>query len=72
MGKVLYWVGGVINLLAYVWLVTSEALEEIRYCTIGDSIRGIMSAAETRQRAFETGKQTLFRQNTTAKAADHA
>jgi hypothetical protein len=39
MGKVIYWVGGVINWLAYVWLVTSEAFGEICYATRGDSFR---------------------------------
>jgi len=70
MGKVLYWVGGVINWLAYVWLVTSEAFEEICYTTIGDSIRGIVSAAETRQYTPKVEQRTLSRQSTPAKVAD--
>ena len=41
MGKVLYWVGGVINWLVYIWLVMSEALEEICFTLIGDPMRGI-------------------------------
>ena len=69
MGKVLYWVGGVINWLAYVWLVTSEAFEEICYATIGDSVRGIVSGAETRQYAPKVESRTLSRQNTAAKVA---
>jgi hypothetical protein len=69
MGKVLYWVGGVINWLAYVWLVTSETFEEIRYATIGDSVRGIVSAAETRQHTPKVERRTLSRQSTTAKVA---
>jgi hypothetical protein len=72
MGKVLYWVGGVINWLAYVWLVASEAFEEICYARIGDSIRGIVSAAETRQYAPKAEQRTFPRQNTEAKAADNA
>jgi len=70
MGKVLYWAGGVINWLAYVWLVTSETFEEIYYAKIGDSIRGIISAAETRQHAPKAGQRAYSRQNTTAKIAD--
>ena len=70
MGKVLYWVGGVINWLAYVWLAISEAFEEIYYVAIGDSLRGIVSAAETRQHAPKVEPRTLSRQNTTAKVAD--
>ena len=69
MGKVLYWVGGVINWMAYVWLVTSEAFEEICYAKIGDSIRGLVSAAETRQHAPKVEPRTLSRQNTAAKVA---
>jgi len=70
MGKVLYWVGGVINWLAYVWLVTSETFEEICHVAIGDSVRGIVSAAETRQQTPKVESRTLSRQNTTAKVAD--
>jgi len=70
MGKVLYWVGGVINGLAYIWLVTTEALEEVFYVAIGDSVRGIVSAAETRQYAPKADSRTLYRQNSTAKVAD--
>jgi hypothetical protein len=67
MGKVLYWVGGVINWLAYVWLVTSEAFEEICYATISDSIRGIVSAGETRRYSPRVERRTLSSQSTTAK-----
>ncbi len=70
MGKVLYWVGGVISWLAYVWLVTTEALEEVFYVAIGDSVRGIVSAAETRQYGPKAELRTLSRQSTTAKVAD--
>jgi hypothetical protein len=70
MGKVLYRVGGVINWLAYVWLVTSEALEEVFYGTIGDSVRGIFSEVEVRQHAPKVERRTLSRQDTTAKVAD--
>jgi hypothetical protein len=69
MGKVLYRMGGVINWLAYVWLVTSEAFEEICYATIGDSIRGIVSAAETRKYAPKVEQRALSRQSTPAKVA---
>ncbi len=70
MGKLLYRVGGVINWLAYVWLVTGEAFEEICYAAIGDSVRGIVSAAETRQHNPKAEPRTLSRQSTTAKVAD--
>jgi hypothetical protein len=70
MGKVLYRAGGVINWLAYIWLVVSETFEEISYATIGDSIRGILSAAETRQYAPKAEQRTFSRQNTAAKVAD--
>jgi len=70
MGKVLYRVGGVINWLAYVWLVTSEAVEEVFYGTIGDSVRGIFSKVETRQHAPKLEPRTLSHQDTTAKAAN--
>ena len=70
MGKVLYWVGGVINRLAYVWLVASEAFEELCYAGIGDSIRSIVAAAETRKYAPKVEQRTLPRQSTAAKVAD--
>jgi hypothetical protein len=69
MRKVLYRVGGVINWLAYVWLVTSEAFEEICYGTIGDSIRGIVSTAEIRQQASRAERRTPSYQSTAAKVA---
>jgi hypothetical protein len=69
MQKVLYRVGGVINWLAYVWLVTSEAFEEICYGAIGDSVRGIVSATETRQQASRVERQTPSYQSTAAKVA---
>jgi hypothetical protein len=71
MGKVLYWVGGVINWLAYVWLVTSETFEEICYAAISDPIRGIISAAETRQHAPKAEQRTFSRQNTPVESADN-
>jgi len=70
MGKVLYRVGGVINWLAYVWLVTSEAFEEIYYGGIGDSVRSIVAEVETRQHAPKVERRTLSRQSTKAKVAD--
>jgi hypothetical protein len=38
MGKVMNWGGGVINWIAYIWLIASESVEEITCCT-----RGILS-----------------------------
>jgi hypothetical protein len=70
MGKVLYWVGGVINRIADIWLATSDIFEEICYVAIGDSVRGIVSAAETRQHNPKAQPRTLSRQSTTAKVAD--
>lgn len=70
MGKLLNWIGGVINWMAYMWLVTTEALEEVFYVGIGDSVRGIVSAAETRQHASKVEPRTTSRQNTAAKVAD--
>jgi len=70
MGKVLYWVGGVINRMAYIWLVTTEAFEEICYVAIGDFARGIVSAAETRQQAPKVEPRMYIRQTSTAKATD--
>lgn len=70
MGKLMNWVGGVINRMANIWLVTSEAFEEIFYVTIGDFARSIVSAAETRQHAPKVEPRTLSRQNTTANVAD--
>jgi hypothetical protein len=70
MGKVINWVGGVINWMAYIWLGTSEALEEVFYVTIGDSVRGMFSKAETRQHAPKVEPRTLSRQKTAAKVAD--
>jgi len=70
MGKVLYWVGGVINRMAYIWLVTTEAFEEICYVAIGDFARGIVSAAETRQQAQKVEPRMYTRQTSTAKATD--
>jgi len=69
MGKVLHWMGGVINWLAYAWLVTSETFEEICYTKIGDSIRGVVSAAETRRYTPKIERRTLSNQSTTAKVA---
>ena len=67
MGKLLNWTGGVINWLAYIWLVTSETSEEICHATVGDSIRGIVSASETRQYAPKVEQRTLSRQSTTVR-----
>jgi hypothetical protein len=60
MGKLMNWVGGVINRMAYIWLVTSEAFAEICYVGVGDSVRGIVSAAETRQQAPKVEPRTHF------------
>ena len=70
MGKVINRVGAMINWLAYIWLVTSEALEEMFYGTIGDSLRGIFSKVETRQHAAKVEPRILSRPNTAAKVAD--
>ena len=70
MGKVLYWVGGVINRMAYIWLVTSEAFEEICYVAIGAFARRIVSAAETKQQAPKVEPRMHIRQTSTAKATD--
>ena len=70
MGKLMNWVGRVINRMAYIWLVTSEAFEEICYVGVGDSVRGIVSAADTRQQAPKVEPRTLPHHNTTAKATD--
>ena len=70
MGKLMNWVGGVINRMAYIWLVTSEAFEEICYVTISDFARGIVSAAETRQQAQKVEPRMYTRQTSTAKATD--
>lgn len=70
MGKLMNWVRGVINWLAYIWLVSSEAFEEICYATIGNSVRGIVSAAETRQQAPKVEPRMYIRQTSTAKATD--
>jgi len=70
MGKLMNWVGGVINRMAYIWLVTSEAFEEICYVGVGDSVRGIVSAAETRQQAPKVEPRMYTRQTSTAKATD--
>jgi hypothetical protein len=70
MGKLMNWVRGVINWLAYIWLVSSEAFEEICYATIGDSVRGIVSAAETKRQAPKVEPRMYIRQTSTAKATD--
>jgi hypothetical protein len=70
MGKLMNWVGGVINRMAYIWLVTSEAFEEICYVGVGDSVRNIVSAAETRQHAPKVEPRMYIRQTSTAKATD--
>lgn len=70
MGRLLNWIGGVINWMAYIRLVTSETFEELFYVAIGDSVRGIVSAAETRQDAPKVEARTLSHQNTAAKVAD--
>jgi hypothetical protein len=70
MGKLMNWVGGVINRMAYIWLVTSEAFEEICYVAIGAFVRGIISAAETRQQAPKVEPLMYIRQTSTAKATD--
>lgn len=70
MRKLPNWIGGVINWMAYIWLITTEAFEEVFYVATGDSVRGIISAAETRQHASKVESRTLSRQSTTAKVAD--
>jgi len=72
VGKVLYWIGGIIRWFAYIRLVTGEVFEEICYAKIGDSIRAIVSAAETRQYAPKVEQRTLSAQRTAARAADNA
>ena len=70
MGKVLYWVGGVINWLAYVWLVTSESFEEICFASVGDSMRGIVSAADIRRQTSRADRRTPSYQNSAAKVTN--
>jgi len=66
MEKLLYRVGGVINWLAYIWLITSETFEEISLATIGDSLRGIVSAAETRKYTPNVEQRTFSPRSTAA------
>jgi hypothetical protein len=70
MGKLLNRIGGAINWMAYIWLVTTEALEEISYIIVGDSIRGIISAAESRRYALKIERRATPRQNNAAEVAD--
>ena len=72
MGKVLYWIGGIIRWFVYVRLVTSEVFEEICYGKIGDSIRGIVSVTQTRQYAPKVEQRTPSGQGNAAMAADNA
>ena len=69
MNKVLYLMGGAINRLAYVRLIATEVLDEFRYATLGDSIRGIISAAEARENAHKLERRTFSRGNSRAGAA---
>lgn len=57
--------GGLINWLAYVWLITSEMAEELFYMTIGDSFRRFISSVELREQAPRMERKTLTRQKAT-------
>jgi hypothetical protein len=48
LGKMLHRFGEVMNLLAYLWLVTTEVLEEVLYVSMGDCVREFVFTAETR------------------------
>lgn len=55
--------GGLINRLAYVWLVTTEMVEELLCATIGDSFRYFIGSVELRTQAprIRQGKFTYHK-----------
>lgn len=57
--------GGVISWLAYVWLVTTEMVEELFYLTIGDFLRRFIATAEFREESPKVERRLLSRQNPT-------
>jgi len=57
--------GGVISWLAYVWLVTTEVVEEMFYLAIGDFFRRFIATAEFREESPKVERRVLSRQNPT-------
>jgi len=62
MGKLLVRVGSVTNWIAYGWLITTEAFDEIFYLNLIDPLRELLSAGvlkDSRARAdWRRGSQT--------------
>jgi hypothetical protein len=44
MGKLAIWIGSAVNRIAYVWLIITEAYEEMFYLTLIDPMREFWSA----------------------------
>jgi hypothetical protein len=61
--------GAVINWMAYVWLVTSEVLEELIF-NAGDFFRRIAFNAGDREQAPKVETRIYTRQTSIAKATD--
>ena len=61
--------GAVINWMAYVWLVTSEVLEELIF-NAGDFFRGISFNAGYREQAPKVETRIYTRQTSIVKATD--
>ena len=57
--------GGVISWLAYIWLVTTEVVEELFYLTIGDFFRRFIATAEFREESPKVERRMLSCQKPT-------
>jgi hypothetical protein len=62
--------GKAINWMAYMWLITSETIEELFYRSIGDFFRRFTCDVETRERAMKAEPRIFTCQDTAAEAPD--
>jgi len=62
--------GGIINWMAYMWLITSETLEELFFGNVGDFLRRFTYAAETREKAPRVESRTLPHQKPLSNATN--
>lgn len=62
--------GRAINWMAYIWLLSTETVEELFYRGIGDFLRRFAFDIEPREGAVRIEHRMLTRKDTAAKATD--